>query len=478
MIFAGALRGIEGRVVEVTADVAMKALPSFTIKGLSDAAQRESRVRVQGSLAAARVDVARRVDVTCNAGGFAIDGTALDLGIALAVAGGSISDVGAVGELSLSGDVRPVRGVLPIVDALKSRVRLVFVARESAQEAALVDGVRVVAVRTLSEALAYVRGETELPPSEPVTAPSTQTPFLDMRDVRGQRAARRALEIAAAGSHNILFVGGPGAGKTMLARRLAGLLPPMTDEEALEVTRVHSVAGLNIGGGLARQRPFRAPHHSTTPPGLVGGGAALPRPGEVSLAHNGVLFLDELPEFARATLEVLSTPLETHEVVLARASGSLRFPSRTLVVGSMSPCPCGRFGSSRCSCDTTSRARYAARAPEQLLRRFDLRVFVETINVADIDGAPAGEDTALMRARVVSARTRMTSEVKMPWEAQCARPLASAADSASAYERAVRVATTIAALAGDDFVQQQHVVEAMRLTRDLAAVIGGAGQDR
>jgi magnesium chelatase family protein len=269
---------------------------------------------------------------------------------------------------------------------------------------------RVIVVRRLKEALDFFAGIDTNPieaKSQPKSAPASASRAPDMRDVQGHALARRALEVAAAGGHNVLLVGGPGAGKTMLARRLPGLLPPLTNEEALEVTRIHSAAGLNIGGGLVVDRPFRAPHHSTTPPGLVGGGAAMPRPGEVTLAHHGVLFLDELPEFSRATLEMLREPLVAGEVLLSRATGTLRYPSRCMIVASMSPCPCGHLGSparaTRCRCTVADVARYRARVSPALLECFDIQVFVPAIDLAAIEQESIGERSASIAARVAAA---------------------------------------------------------------------------
>lgn len=474
MILTTTLRGVVARIVRVSA-TRYGGLAGLRIQGLAVAAEREARVRVSAALARSGRDFVDGTSVACDAGGATIDGTGLDLALAMAVVGPSAERIGALGELSLAGEIRPVRGALAAVEALMSHVDVVLVAAENADEAALVEGANIVVVRTLVDALAYLEGRRDH-----VTA-ATRRPrpprphTLDMSDIRGQARARRALEIAAAGEHNVLFVGGPGAGKTMLARRLPGILPGLSEREALEVTRVHSAAGLNVGGGLVDARPFRAPHHSTTPPGLIGGGAAVPRPGEVSLAHHGVLFLDELPELSRAALEVLREPIETGEVVLARASGTLRFPSRCLVVASMAPCPCGRFPNPRCRCDAVDRARYRGRVPPRTLELFDLRVAVPAIDLTAFESEPPGEASATIAARVAAARERArpgrtaTSDMLAPRaRSALARALDSGLVSArDVRERVMRVARTIADLAAAEPIGEEHIDEAIALVSEV-----------
>jgi magnesium chelatase family protein len=493
-VLSATLRGVDAIPIHIEIDIA-PGLPAFTMVGLAEAAVRESRVRVQAACANSRLlfPIAR-IAVNLAPAHLKKDGTGFDLPIALGIlaAQGTIpktalANVLAFGELSMSGDVRPVRGALAAAEAALAAGRaIVLVARENGPEAALVHGVAVRTVATLADAVAFLAhgDQTRAPIAQEQHSSDVNAPLrADLADVKGQATARLALEVAAAGGHNLLYLGGPGAGKTMLARRLPSILPPLTRDEALEVTRVHSVAGLNIGGGLVAERPFRAPHHSTTPAGLVGGGAALPRPGEVTLAHRGVLFLDELPEFARHTLEALREPLEAGEVVLCRASGTVRYPARTLVVASMNPCPCGYHGSARCRCGPLDVDRYQGRISGPLLDRIDISVRVEPLPLAILEDDAPAESSALVAARVVAARARQsarfadgrTNATALPVEiAACARPdlegkraLAAAVMrfglSARAYDRILRVARTFADLRASDAVEGRDIMQTLSL---------------
>lgn len=491
-VTSATLVGVEAVPVAVEVDVT-GGLPTVAIVGLADAAVREARVRVQSAIQNSRLTFpAGRISVNLAPAHLRKDGTGFDLPIALGILAAqgvlerrALESTLVIGELSLSGEVRPVRGVLAAAEAARQAgLARVVVAPENAEEAALVSGVEVRAVRTLSAAVAWFRARDEgaAPRVVATPAPPYDDLPLDLADVRGQPLARRALEIAAAGGHNLLFIGGPGSGKTMLARRLPGILPPLADEEAMEVTRIHSVAGLSRGG-LMRTRPFRAPHHSTTPAGLVGGGSGMPRPGEISLAHRGVLFLDELPEFQRATLEVLRQPLEASEVVVARAWGSIRFPARSQLVCAMNPCPCGHLSDprKRCRCSAHDVARYRARISGPLLDRIDLHVDVPPVELRDLESLTPGEPSAAVRARVQEARARQeqrlgagrTNAMMTSRElAETARPddegralLRRAVErlglSARAYERMLRVSRTLADLDGEPTVRARFVQEAL-----------------
>ncbi len=499
---ASTLRGVEAVAVDIEVDIGgAYGQPVFIMVGLAEATVRESRVRVQSAIESSglRFPGPGKICVNLAPAHVRKDGTGFDLPMALAILGAAghipparMKDALMLGELSLHGDVRPVRGAIAAAEAaLRSGKRLVLVAPENGPEAALVRGVEVRTVRTLGDAVAFLKdGNGARAPVVPhgITT-SSRGNGLDLKDVKGQGFPRRALEVAAAGGHNLLFIGGPGAGKTMLARRLPSILPKLTWEEALEVTRVQSVAGLNIGGGLVDERPFRAPHHSTTPAGLVGGGASLPRPGEVTLAHRGVLFLDELPEFARPTLEVLREPLESGEVVLSRASGTLRYPARCLLVASMNPCPCGRYGdkSGRCRCNSHDVQRYQGRVSGPLLDRIDMHVIVPAVDLVALEDEAPGEASADVAARVLAARTLQmarfggrinatatTAEIAEHARADAmgrrlmALAVAKYSLTARGYDRVLRVARTIADLDGAAEIDSEHVTEALNYRTQVA----------
>lgn len=493
------LTGVTGHVIEVEAHLAA-SLPAFTLVGLPDAALNEARDRVRAAVASSGMAwPTRRITVNLSPASLPKSGSVTDLAIAVSVlAGAGLIDAGPparavhLGELGLDGEVRPVAGILPSVAAAVAagHTRLV-VASGNAAEARLVPGADVVAVDCLADLAALYGNEDARParragiastPAAP-TPTSAAGPTLDMADVRGQSEARWALEVAAAGGHHLLMVGPPGAGKTMLASRLPGLLPDLSAAEALESTSIHSVAGtLDAAAGLLTRPPFEAPHHSASAAAIVGGGSRLARPGAISRAHAGVLFLDEAPEFATSVLQTLRQPLESGEVVLHRAFGAVRYPARFQLVLAANPCPCGQYygHSSRCVCSPIQRRRYFGRLSGPLLDRIDLQVDVLPVR-RGADGQ--GESTAVVAARVAAARQRARARFAgLPWSTTAHAPstwvrtatppdaaqvalaaLDSGRLSARGVDRALRVAWTLADLEGADRPGPAHVSTAMVL---------------
>ena len=504
-VWSAAVLGVDALPIEIETHTEPN-IPRWTVVGLPDGAVRESRDRVWAALKTSGLPVPRgAVTVNLAPADVRKEGSAYDLPIALgllaAIGDGLIGqdvldEVVIVGELGLDGAVRPVRGVLPMAAGARAEGRrAILVPPENAAEAAVVEGLEVYPVASLREAFEFLAerggcGTPEAPRPLEVAAPYQGGP--DFADVRGQGLVKRALEVAAAGGHNALMVGPPGSGKTMLARRLPTVLPPLTPAEALETTKILSVGGRLNGharGGLVAERPFRSPHHTISNAGLVGGGSN-PMPGEISLAHNGVLFLDELPEFDRPVLEVLRQPLEEGEVTIARARATVRYPARFMLVASMNPCPCGHAGdpTRACVCAPGQVQRYLAKVSGPLLDRIDLHVEVTPVPFEDLRRKEDAEPSAAVRERVVAARERQAARFQADGgqrgrycNAQMTAPevrrwcrldeagagllqaaLTRLGLSARAHDRILKVARTIADLAAEDAVGAAHVAEAVQ----------------
>lgn len=489
-----ALFGVEACPVHVEVDVSF-GMPSFTMVGLPDASVRESRDRVRSAIRNSEFEFPpHRITVNLAPADVRKAGASFDLPIALGILAAQgivtsrhVADRVLLGELSLDGSIHATRGVLSIAAAARREgLAGILLPAANASEAAIVSGLDVFPVSCLRDAVESLNDPSARGADVPVPPHRVAPSAADLADVRGQHLARRALEIASAGGHNLLFVGPPGAGKTMMARRLPGILPPLTFEEALEATAVHSVAGLlPAGAGLLSERPFRAPHHTISDVALVGGGTQ-PRPGEVSLAHHGVLFLDEMPEFGRRVLDVLRQPLEEGVVTIARAARTAVFPARFMVVGAMNPCPCGFLGDAmrECRCTPQQVARYRGRLSGPLRDRLDLTIEVAALPVDGLGGSAPGESSAVVRERVVDARERQriryagdgirTNAELTPslltrvcaLDPAGARLLAKAAArlglSARGYDRVRKVARTIADLDGADRIAADHLAEALQ----------------
>ncbi len=522
-VLSGAILGIEASPVWVEVDLA-GGLPALNMVGLPDTAVRESRDRVRSAIQNSGFSFPpRRITVNLAPAHLRKEGTSLDLPVAIGIllAAGTLLPERAekhffAGELSLDGSLRPVKGAISLALAAKGLgCRGILLPEPVAGEASVVEGIPVFPVRSLSQVVAFLSGDEKVEPLAMFDYAPGEMLIAggeDLRDVAGQAAARRAVEVAAAGGHNLMLVGPPGAGKTMLARRLPGILPPLCREEAVETTRIHSAAGFSSHGGLLRRRPLRAPHHSISGVGLAGGGT-IPKPGEVSLAHHGVLFLDELPEFKRGALEVLRQPMEEGKVVINRSLLTLEFPARFMLIAAMNPCPCGQLGCAgrSCACTPHQISGYRARISGPLLDRFDIHLEVPRIKADELGSRNGSESSAAVRRRVLRAREIQARRLatfadlveaqpavtgaKSGWltedsarvrsaarcnaemsasqirehcalDAEGRRLLHAAVDrlglSARAYHRILKVARTLADLEGKERISQSHLGEAIQ----------------
>ncbi len=485
-----AFEGVEARTVEVQCAVS-PGLPAFAIVGLPDKAVSEARERVRAALSALAIALPpKRITINLSPADLPKEGSHFDLPIALALLGAleivpkdELDSLVSIGELSLEGELVPVVGALPAAMAAATDQRGLICPKACGGEAAWVASATVTAARSLGEVIRHLTGQHPLPPSEPGEI-SAATSHRDLRDVKGQERAKRALEIAAAGRHHMMLIGAPGSGKSMLAARLPGILPPLSPTEALETSMIHSLAGLLTDGGISRQRPFREPHHTASMAAIIGGGRGA-KPGEISLAHNGVLFLDELPEFTRPVLETLRQPIETGEVVVARANAHVRYPCKFLLVAAANPCRCGHMADPARACARVPQCGedYLGRISGPLMDRLDLRIEVPPVAFTDLDLPPSGDSSATVAARVAVARNvqghrygqiegvvtnsdiegAMLEDVATP-DTEGRELLLRIAEkfglSARGYHRVLRVARTIADLDGSADVRRPHVAEA------------------